>query len=112
MKDTKIKDIKNLSLSTLFSHIYYNLLLSQICVYKAKGDLKTAALELHKILKISYGDASLWQELANIHEILGDYKVRYHLLKNKYRYVYFFVYITFCWWYIKKKKSYRESKIK
>ena len=66
---------------------------SQICVYKAKGDLKTAALELHKILKISYGDASLWQELANIHEILGDYKVRYHLLNNIY--IYFFVYITF-----------------
>ena len=92
MEDLKIKDIKNLSLSTLFSHIYYNLLLSQICVYKAKGDLKTAALELHKILKISYGDASLWQELANIHEILGDYKVRYRLLlKNIYN-TYFCIY--------------------
>ena len=53
--------------------------------------MKTAALELHKILKISYGDASLWQELANIHEILGDYKVRYHLLKNKYICIFLYI---------------------
>ena len=66
--------------------------------------MKTAALELHKILKISYGDASLWQELANIHEILGDYKVRYHLLKID---IYILLYILHFGDDILKKKSYR-----
>ena len=47
----------------------------KVCVYKAKGDLKAAALELHKITKIVYGDVSLWQELAKIHMTLGDYQV-------------------------------------
>ena len=44
--------------------------------------MKSAALELHKILKITYGDATLWQELANIQEVLGDYKVRWKQKRN------------------------------
>jgi hypothetical protein len=39
------------------------------------GDLKAAAEEIHKILKIIYNDVSLWLELADIHLTLGDYQV-------------------------------------
>ena len=47
----------------------------QVSVYKAQGDLKSAALEIHKILGLIYADPSLWLELADIHMSLGDYKV-------------------------------------
>ena len=44
-------------------------------MYKAQGDMRAAALEIQKILKLMYGDASLWLELADIHMNLGDYQV-------------------------------------
>lgn len=37
--------------------------------------MKAAALEIQKILKLMYGDISLWLELADIHMNLGDYQV-------------------------------------
>ena len=48
-------------------------------MHKAKGDLKAAALEIHSILKITYADVTLWQELADIHLSLGDYQVRFYI---------------------------------
>lgn len=46
----------------------------KVCAYKSKGDLKAAVLEIHKILKIIYGDQGLWLELADIHMSMGDYQ--------------------------------------
>ena len=56
-------------------HITCDLCNVQVCVYKAQGDMRAAALEIQKILKLMYGDASLWLELADIHMNLGDYQV-------------------------------------
>jgi tetratricopeptide (TPR) repeat protein len=46
----------------------------KVCAYKSQGDLKAAVLEIHKILKIIYGDQGLWLELADIHMTMGDYQ--------------------------------------
>jgi hypothetical protein len=46
-----------------------------VSVFKAQGNLKSAAEEIHKILKIVYADQALWLELSEIHLSLGEYQV-------------------------------------